>query len=133
MRAGACHATAEVLSTDCATAFSLAARHLSTIATTVSDESMQRRSEKTRQAYAARRRWDASNAENRAALVRWYSTVLQTRIGTLRPVDIARALQVSPSYSIHVKQGRMPHPRHFPALARLVGVPVPQAIEERAR
>jgi CRISPR-associated endonuclease Cas1 len=120
-------------STDCATAFSLAARHLSTIATTVSDESMQRRSEKTRQAYAARRRWDASNAENRAALVRWYSTVLQTRIGTLRPVDIARALQVSPSYSIHVKQGRMPHPRHFPALARLVGVPVPQAIEERAR
>jgi hypothetical protein len=57
-----------------------------------------------------------------------YSTELQPHLASVRPVDIARTLAVSKSYSIHLKQGRVPHPRHFAALAMLAGVPLPKGL-----
>jgi hypothetical protein len=63
-----------------------------------------------------------------AAAIRWYSAELQPLVASLRPVDIARALAVSKKYSRHIKQGRIPHPRHFAALARLIGVAAPKGL-----
>jgi CRISPR-associated endonuclease Cas1 len=125
-------------SPECATTFFTAT--LPMVAAAQSEESKRQRAEKARIAYAARRAWNEKEGQPpseegrfpkprtaiNADVIRWYSTELQPHLASVRPVDIARGLAVSKSYSIHVKQGRVPHPRHFPALAKLAGVPLPK-------
>lgn len=128
-------------STDCAAAFFTAT--LPMVAAAQSEESKRQRAEKARIAYAARRAWNESRSSSEqgrfpkartainADVIRWYSTELQPHLASVRPVDIARALAVSKSYSIHLKQGRVPHPRHFAPLAKLAGVPLPKGLVPR--
>lgn len=58
-------------------------------------------------------------------LRRWYTAKLQPRIGALRNPEIAQATGLSIRYAIMIRQGFVPHPRHFGALAALVGVELP--------
>jgi hypothetical protein len=104
-----------------------------------SEENKQQRVEKARAAYAARRQWTEqqggqlrakgritkSPTSTDSAVMRWYALELQPRLTSLRPADIARALAVSQSYSLSIRHGRIPHPRHFAALAQLAGVKPP--------
>ncbi len=84
------------------------------------------RSETLRAANAARREWAAHHAADRVAFDRWYSAAIEPRLTSLRTADIRRSLAVSWSYATLIKQGRRtPHPRHFPALAKLAGVEAP--------
>jgi hypothetical protein len=103
-----------------------AAAGLTTSAAALSEGSKQRRIESVRADHAARNSWEAAHAADRAALGRWYSAEIKPRLGTLRQGDIQRTLEVSQRYAVNIKQGRRtPHPRHFAALARLVGVEAP--------
>src|SRR5262249_4937343 len=121
-------------SLDCSTAFKVASNHFATIGRVQpSPENKQQRIEKARAAYAARRRWaeeqggelhakgriGISPTSTDAAAVRWYALELQPLLGSLRPADIASALAVSRAYSLQIKHGRIPHPRHFAPLAKL--------------
>jgi CRISPR-associated endonuclease Cas1 len=128
-------------STDCAMAFSLATQHLITVAAVQSQDSKQRRAEKARTALAARRAWTAGDTlaidkghlpkaqtASDTALLHWYSTVLLPRLASIRQIDIAHTLAVSRSYSARIKRGRMPHPRHFVALAELAKIEVPKGL-----
>jgi hypothetical protein len=123
------------------TAFSLATNHFATIARVQpSPENKQQRIEKARAAYAARRQWAEhegrqlhakgriakSPPPGEAALMRWYAVDLQPFLASLRPADIASALAVSQNYSLQIKHGRVPHPRHFASLAKLAGVGLPK-------
>ena len=67
---------------------------------------------------------DTRTAAERAQLDAWYKAVLQPRLCGLRTIDVARALDIS---RVYVRGERMPHPRHFEALANLAGVPLPQS------
>ena len=122
------------------TAFSLATNHFATIARVQpSEEHKQQRIEKARVAHAARRQWTEqqggqqhekgriakSSASTDPAVMRWYTLELQPLLRSLRSADIARALAVSQSYSLSIRHGRIPHPRHFAALAQLAGVEAP--------
>ena len=67
---------------------------------------------------------DTRTAAERAQLDAWYKAVLQPRLCGLRTIDVARALDIS---RVYVRGEKMPHPRHFEALANLAGVPLPQS------
>jgi CRISPR-associated endonuclease Cas1 len=127
-------------SPECVTAYSLATNHFATIARVQpSPENKQQRIEKARAAYAARRLWAEqqrgqlhakgriakSGSSEDPAVVRWYALELQPLLAALRPADIAGALAVSVAYSLQIKHGRVPHPRHFAPLAKLAGVRLP--------
>jgi hypothetical protein len=112
-------------SPNCATAFGLATQRFGGGAI-IPEASRQRRIDKTKAGHAARRVWTGY------ADPAWYQNVLQPRLASVRPADIARALAVSESYSILIKKGRTPHPRHWPALAALAGVEMPAFIERCA-
>lgn len=108
----------------CTAAFSTASGRLA--AMRVLSERSKGRSETLRAANAARRQWEVDSAADRAELDHWYSMVIRPRLASVRSGDIRRCLAVSPSYATLIKQGRrMPHPRHFPALAKLTGVILP--------
>jgi hypothetical protein len=71
---------------------------------------------------------DTRTAAERAQLDGWYRASLQPQLTGLRTIDVARALDISRVYARGIVRGeKMPHPRHFAALARLVGVPSPQS------
>ena len=58
----------------------------------------------------------------------WYKDSLQPRLTGLRTIDVARALDISRVYARGIVRGeKIPHPRHFAALAKLAGVPFPQS------
>jgi hypothetical protein len=65
------------------------------------------------------------------AVMQWYAVELHPMLTPLPAADIARALAVSHSYSLQIKHGRVPHPRHFAALAKLVGVEPPAGYGSR--
>jgi CRISPR-associated endonuclease Cas1 len=123
----------------CAKVFARETDHLVTLSAVLPEVSRLRRAEKLQKSLAARRAWGAARAgatghlppihvaEN-AALVQWYANELKPYLSSVRPVDIARALDVSQGYSIRIKHGYMPHPRHFAALAKLAGIEVPKAL-----
>jgi hypothetical protein len=94
---------------DCSTAYSTATNHFVTIARVQpSAENKQRRIEKARASYAARRKWAEqqggqlhasgriakSGIAGDPAVVRWYALELQPLLAPLRAADIARALSV---------------------------------------
>jgi CRISPR-associated endonuclease Cas1 len=137
-------------SNDCASAFHLAMRRLIPITAsgpllpslTRERSFLERRSETLRRAAAERRAWDMARdaslpqtrpggAETRAndKLRRWYHTELQPRLAALRPIDIARAIDLSHTYAAQIVAGQVPHPRHFAALAKLAGVAAPKALK----
>ena len=53
----------------------------------------------------------------------FYVQKIQPQLKTVRVREIAQAMQVSQPYAAFIRSGRRsPHPRHWEALARLVGV-----------
>ena len=65
-------------------------------------------------------------ASDRKALRRWYAENLQPRLSRMHPTEIALSTAMGRSYAYYIVAGtRIPHPRHFPSLAALVGVELP--------
>jgi hypothetical protein len=62
---------------------------------------------------------------DRKALRHWYSEELQPRLSRMSPNQIAQGAAVRHAYYI-VAATRIPYPRHYPNLAALVGVELPQ-------
>lgn len=77
---------------------------------------------KTRKAnHAVLREWSASDQP--AWLTKeFYAEKIQPLLAPLSTSAIARHLAVSGSYAIEIRRGRVPHPRHWQGLARLIGV-----------
>jgi CRISPR-associated endonuclease Cas1 len=72
---------------------------------------------------------DARSAAERAGLLQWYRAEIAPGVVGLRTVDVARALDISRVYARHIIRGeKMPHPRHFAALAKLAGAKAPEAL-----
>jgi hypothetical protein len=64
---------------------------------------------------------------DRKALRHWYSEELQLRLSRMTPNQIAQGTAVRRSYAYYIVAGtRILHPRHYPNLAALVGVELPQ-------
>jgi len=58
----------------------------------------------------------------------WYTEELQPRLSRMDPSEIERGAAVRRSYAYYIVAGtRVPHPRHYPNLAALVGVALPRA------
>jgi CRISPR-associated endonuclease Cas1 len=69
---------------------------------------------------------DRLPASDRKALRHWYAENLQPRLARVHPTEIASGTAMGRSYAYYVVAGtRIPHPRHFPSLAALVGVELP--------
>lgn len=66
---------------------------------------------------------------DRKALRRWYTEELQPRLSLMNPTEIEQGASVRRSYAYYIVAGtRVPHPRHYPNLAELVGVALPKTI-----
>jgi hypothetical protein len=66
-------------------------------------------------------------ASDRKVLRHWYAENLQPRLSRMHPTEIALGTAMGRSYAYYVVAGtRIPHPRHFPSLAALVGVELPK-------
>jgi len=66
-------------------------------------------------------------ALDRKALRHWYAENLQPRLSRMHPTEIAVSTAMGRSYAYYIVAGtRIPHPRHFPSLAALVGVELPK-------
>jgi hypothetical protein len=91
-------------------------------------EPVARPSRKQQEATLAGRR-AAQNvpASDRKALRLWYAENLQPRLSRMHPTEIAVGAAMGRSYAYYIVAGtRIPHPRHFPSLAALVGVELPK-------
>jgi hypothetical protein len=85
------------------------------------------RSEKLRRHAVGRRAWDGGSSGDDPALRRWYVAEVVPRLGAIARTQIVRAIGVSRVYARHISRGKVPHPRHFEALARLAGAEMPTA------
>ena len=66
-------------------------------------------------------------ALDRKALRHWYAENLQPRLSRMHPTEIALGTAMGRSYACYTAAGmRIPHPRHFPSLAALVGIELPK-------
>ena len=66
-------------------------------------------------------------ASDRSALRHWYTEELQPRLSRMDPTAIAQGTTIGRSYAYYIVAGtRIPHPRHYPNLAALVGVELPR-------
>jgi hypothetical protein len=75
---------------------------------------------------------DTRTAVERAGLEQWFATELAPRLSALRTIDVAHALDISRVYARKILRGEQtPHPRHFAALASLVGVEPPAGYGSR--
>lgn len=68
----------------------------------------------------ARYAWKPSEQPNWLT-EQFYVTTIQPVLASLSGAAIAKTLRVSRAYANHIRKGRLPHPRHWRALARLVG------------
>jgi hypothetical protein len=69
----------------------------------------------------------------RKALRRWYAEELQPRLSRMDPTEIERGAAIRRSYAYYIVAGtRIPHPRHYPNLAALVGMEVPNELRAAA-
>lgn len=65
-------------------------------------------------------------ASDRGALRQWYKEELQPHLSRMHPSEISVGAAMGRSYSYYIVAGtRVPHSRHFPALAKLAGVVLP--------
>ena len=68
-------------------------------------------------------------AFDRTALRHWYEEELQPRLSRMSPAQIIQGAAMGRSYAYYIVAGtRIPHPRHFPNLAALVGVELPRTL-----
>jgi hypothetical protein len=64
---------------------------------------------------------------DRKALRHWYREQLLPRLSRMSPNQNAQRTAVRRSYAYYIVAGtRIPHPRHYPNLAALAGVELPQ-------
>jgi hypothetical protein len=71
-------------------------------------------------------RLPASDGET---LRRWYTEELQPRLSRMHPTEVAVGAAMGRSYAYYIVAGtRIPHPRHYPNLAALVGVELPRKL-----
>jgi hypothetical protein len=103
------------------------------------DGAAARIADKNRRHIIARRAWDARHTPGdgltrtgprtlsamQTELRQWYARELQPRIVALRNAEIMQATGLSKRSAIMIRQGFVPHPRHFEALAQLAGVEAP--------
>jgi CRISPR/Cas system-associated endonuclease Cas1 len=76
---------------------------------------------------AGRRAAERLPASDDDALRRWYVEELQPRLSRMHPTEIALGAAMGRSYAYYIVAGtRIPHPRHYPNLAALVGVELPR-------
>lgn len=76
---------------------------------------------KTRKAnHAALREWSASDQPSWLT-AKFYADKIQPRLANLPSGTIVRHLRVSRGYAAEIRRGRVPHPRHWLALASLTG------------
>ena len=76
---------------------------------------------------ASQRALERLPASDRSALRHWYTAELQPRLSRMDPTAIARGTTIGRSYAYYIVAGtRIPHPRHYPNLAALVGVELPR-------
>jgi hypothetical protein len=67
------------------------------------------------------------------ALRRWYTEELQPRLSRMHPTEVALGAAMGRSYAYYIVAGtRIPHPRHYPSLAALVGVELPRTFAAAA-
>ena len=78
-------------------------------------------------ALAGRQAADKMPASDRKALRHWYAEILQPRLSRMHPTEIALGAAMGRSYAYYIVAAtRIPHSRHFPSLAALVGVEFPK-------
>jgi CRISPR/Cas system-associated endonuclease Cas1 len=78
---------------------------------------------------AGRRAAKKSRASRRKALRQWYAENLQPHLSRMHPTEIALGAAMGRSYAYYIVAGtRIPHPRHYPSLAALVGVELPRKL-----
>jgi CRISPR/Cas system-associated endonuclease Cas1 len=79
-----------------------------------------------RGAKPGRRAAERLPASDGDSLRRWYTEELQPRLARMQPTEVALGAAVGRSYAYYIVAGtRIPHPRHYPSLAALVGVELP--------
>jgi len=67
--------------------------------------------------------WDWNPSDLPAWLTSdFYSTKIQPRLGSQPCAALAKRLSVSVSYADQIRKGRVPHPRHWLALAKIAGL-----------
>jgi CRISPR-associated endonuclease Cas1 len=86
------------------------------------------RSDKLRRHAEGRIAWDGSRAGDETVLRRWYVAEVAPRLGGVARTEIVRAIGVSRVYARDIARGKVPHPRHFGALAALGGVEMPKNV-----
>ena len=68
-------------------------------------------------------RWDWKPSDQPSWLTkRFYLEKIQPLLASLSGTAIAKALNVSRAYANEIRKGRLPHPRHWKALAVLSGL-----------
>jgi hypothetical protein len=72
---------------------------------------------------ASRRAWSASDQPTRLT-AEFYSEKIQPLVSALSGRALARHLKVSHGYAIEIRNGRVPHPRHWLTLTTLLKVSV---------
>lgn len=78
---------------------------------------------KTRQAnHAALREWTPSD-QPVWMTEKFYMSKMKPLLAPLSSSAIARDLKVSRGYAAEIRHGRVPHPRHWQMLAKLLGLP----------
>jgi hypothetical protein len=63
-----------------------------------------------------------SRAGGEEALRAWYTAEVAPWLAEVARTEIARAIGVSRVYARDIARGRLPHPRHYEALAKLAGI-----------
>jgi CRISPR-associated endonuclease Cas1 len=90
--------------------------------TTHTPEAQARRAETQRRQNAALKAWNPADKPDWLD-EKFYREEIQSRLSTILVPTIKAALLVSEPYALRIRTGRcIPHPRHWLALARLVGV-----------
>jgi hypothetical protein len=85
------------------------------------------RTQHRKRTFAGRRAAERLSASDGDALRRWYTEELQPRLARMHPTAIAKGTTIGRSYAYYIVAGtRIPHPRHYPNLAALVGVALPR-------
>jgi hypothetical protein len=84
------------------------------------------RSDKLRRHAKGRRAWVGTSGGDEAALRKWYIAEVVPRLGAIERTKIARTLGVSRVYARDLALGKVPHPRHFAALAALANMKIPE-------
>jgi hypothetical protein len=77
--------------------------------------------------------WSRASGSTVDKLREWFTAAVAPRMATCPVAEIRRATGLSTRYAIKIRQGHVPHPRHFAALASLAGVPAPASVPTASR